>query len=295
MDENKSKRSQFFDNALRGSALLGAIISLVPRIFIEKQQAGDFVLDIMIVCIFLALTIAFSYLAARRKNRILYIMAAIFTFCHFIAFPMIYTYLLNSNPNNLRIEKDILDSEKSNQYTLIKETYGESNVRKQQILNDLLINEMPFAAVIPDSIKDYQMFILKKYIVVSNFKLEHRGNHPPEVVKSLNIYNKNGNLLLILDNEHDFPKVSSLLQNSIEDYKNIESKKNKAIGDLNVNKFWSYKSVLPYSINIFITSNLVPKSKIANAIYFIHNFFIFTFLLSFIVGIAQTLYSKNEN
>ncbi|MRX70255.1 hypothetical protein SAMN06265349_101743 [Flavobacterium resistens] len=275
-------------------AMIGLATTL-PYIIYTKQEGEEYIFDIMIIIVFVALAGAFIYLYLIKKN-ILYLLISIFVFFHFVVFPFCYTFLLNSNPNNLKIEQDILQSEKSNQYLLVRKIYGKSNIVKQRVLNDLIKNEKDFINLTQEKISENQMFILSNYIVISTFRtIDRGGKHPPEPINCFNIYKKNGSFLLSVNADIDYINLKNLLISEIANLKDLEVRKNKAIDEINSNKFWSYKNVLPYSMNIFITSNLVPKSKIANTIFFIHNIFIFSFLLTMIISYVHTIITNKEN
>ncbi|MBP1222644.1 hypothetical protein [Flavobacterium sp. 1355] len=276
-------------------AIISGLVTSLPYLLIQEEKVIDYVYDIMLICVFTGIVLASWYFTSRKlKNQLLFKLIAVFVFFHCVAFPLVYTYLLNSDPSNLRIEKDILESEKSNQFVLVKEIYGETSIHKQNILQDIISHEPLFARTNTDSIKNNQMYILKNYIIVADYQLSFGGNHPPEPIRSLTIYDKKGNYKLFVENEKEFRNISSVFADAINKYKSVETKKNNEIDKIKVNKFWSYKSVLPYSLNIFTNGNLVPKSKIANTIYFIHNLFIFIFILSIIVGILQNIYTDQN-
>lgn len=291
----------FFEQIERRGLTLHIIILFVsglatlPYVIYTKQQVDEYIFDVMIMTVFITLASSFFYVYVVSR-KVLYLLASIFTFFHFVAFPLFYTYLLNSNPNNLKIEQDILKSEKSNQYLMVKEFYGESNIAKQKVLSDLITNENHFVNLTRENIHDNQMFILSNYIVISTYKAKNTGGkHPIEPVECFNIYKKNGSFILSVDADVDYINVKKLFNSEIANFKNLEIKKNNAIKDIHLNKFWSYKSILPYSINIFITSNIVPKSKTANAIFFIHNIVIFSFVLSMIAGFVHSAIANKGN
>ncbi|WP_433829612.1 hypothetical protein [Flavobacterium anhuiense] len=288
----KLKATNFAINIL---ILIASLFTTLPYVLYTKQQVNEYIFDVMIMTVFIALSSSFLYVYIIKK-KVLYLLVAIFTFFHFVVFPFCYTSLLNSNSNNLKIEQDILESEKSNQYLLVAEIYGESNIAKQKVLNDLITNENGFVNLTEEKISDNQMFILSNYIVVSTYvRRDIGGKHPPEPIRAFNIYKKNGVFILSVDADIDYKNVRNLFKSEIINFKNLEVKKNKAIKDIYSNKFWSYKNVLPYSMNIFITSNIVPKSKVANTLFFIHNIFIFSFLLSMIIGFVQTALPNKGN
>lgn len=287
-NQNIFKTVEFYFTAF----LLILFISL--NFFFTKQTTEKYAIDIMILSIFLGISFGLVIISEKSKNKILLRLLAFFTFFHFILFPFIYVYLLNTDANSLRIEKDVIINEKENEVLEINKMYGESLLNKKEILEDILNTEKLFLKYNIDSIRTNQMFLLNKYIVISNYSIKFSGNHPPEPVTALHFYDNKGNYKLDLETEGDEKNISQLLQNSIKSFNNLQDLKNRDIQNLRVNKFWSYKNVLPYSLNIFITSNIVPKNRIANVVYFIHNFFVFTVVLSLILGFVQNYYSSTN-
>lgn len=286
------KNQNIFKTAEFYFSLFLLILFIILNLFLTKQTNEKYAIDIMILITFLGLSFGLFMISEKSKHKILLRLLAFFIFFHFIFFPFIYVYLLNSNTNSLKIEKDILNTEKENEVLEINKIYGGSILDKKEILQDIANTEMNFLKYNIDSIRTNQMFLLKKYIVISNYNIKFTSNHPPEAIKTLHFYDNNGNYKLNIEIEGDEKNIRQLFQNSINDYNDLQDLKNKDIQNLKINKFWSYKNILPYSLNIFITSNFIPKTKTANIVYFIHNFFVFSVIVSLILGFVQNYYSS---
>lgn len=270
-------------------ALLSTILGTLPYFLFNKQTVEKYTYDIMIITIFIALSVGIFLISKKTKFSILLKLISFFIFFHFIFFPFIYVYLLNTNTNNIKIEKDVLNSEISNSYSNLDEIYGKSLSEKHKIIDDILKTEKKFLETKIDSIKLNQMFILNKYIIIYNYGYKFKERDPYVI---FHLYNKKGIYISQIDDiKADFLNVNSVFKVALKETKNLQKLKTREIEQVKNNQFWSYKNVLPYSINIFYTSNLVPKSRISNVIYFIHNTFVFITLMSLIIGFLQSYIS----
>ncbi len=77
----------------------------------------------------------------------------------------------------------------------------------------------------------------------------------------------------------------------------LKSLKEENFNELNIiksNKFWSYKEVLPYTINILFTDSFKPKRRVSQVVHFLHNIIVAGFLLSFIVSLFQDFITRDR-
>ena len=86
-------------------------------------------------------------------------------------------------------------------------------------------------------------------------------------------------------------KFSRESVNKIQDFKK-EKEKLKTN-----NKIWSYSRILPYSLNIYTTGNLQPKTRLSNIIFHIHQLILSVGIIGLIVNLSSTYLSthKEEN
>ncbi|WP_310594490.1 hypothetical protein [Flavobacterium sp.] len=272
-----------------------SLLLSIPYYLFSEQTLEKYTYDIMILIIFISLSVGLFIKSKSTKHTILLKLFSIFIFFHFVFFPFVYVYLLNTNPNNIKIEKDVLDSEIISSYDNIDEIYGRTLLEKEKLINNILHNEKDFIKVKVNSLKLNQMLILKENIAVLNYSFETKGKHP-RFFETFFFYNKKGEYITDLKiRDENILNIENLLKNELINVRKLQSLKKKEIEQVKTHKFWSYKNILPYSINIFYTSNFVPKSKISNIVYFIHNTFIFVIILSLIIGFLQNFFTNKIN
>jgi hypothetical protein len=269
-----------------------SLLLSIPYFFFTEQTLEKYTYDIMILIIFISLSVGLFIISKSTKHTILLKLFSIFIFFHFVFFPFIYVYLLNTNPNNIKIEKEVLDSEIISSYDNIDEIYGRTLLEKEKLINNILHKEKDFIKIKINSLKPNQMFILKENIAVLNYSFETKGKHPISF-ETFFFYNKKGEYITDLKiRDENIVNIDNLLKNELTNVRKLQSLKKKEIEQVKTHKFWSYKNILPYSINIFYTSNFVPKSKISNIVYFIHNTFIFVIVLSLIIGFLPNFFTN---
>ena len=122
---------------------------------------------------------------------------------------------------------------------------------------------------------------------------------PGSIISYLNVNQKNGILLrtLQLEDNQNFNSISlrKLLFQLKDSYvRQINNFKKDTARVIERNDIWTYRKILSYSINIFFTGNMVPKTKLANVIFFLHELITVTFLLGITVGLAQNLFFTNN-
>jgi len=275
-------------------ASLSAIL-IIPYFLFTQQTFEKYAYDTMILVIFITLSVGLFIVSKNAKHSILLKLSSIFIFFHFILFPFIYVYLLNTNPNNIRIEKDVLNSEIISSYNNIDDIYGKSLLEKKSLITNLLQTDKDFLKILVDSLKLNQLFLLKNNIAVLNYKLWEKSKHPI-YYETFYFYNKKGEYIAdIKVEDENVININDLLKKELKNVKELQSLKKQEIEEIKAHKFWSYKNILPYSINIIYTSNFVPKSKISNFVYFIHNTFVYAIVLSLIIGFLQNFISNKKD
>jgi hypothetical protein len=142
---------------------------------------------------------------------------------------------------------------------------------------------------------------LSEFIISKNCEAVSGAGRPMYKAR-LNICNSQGFMVTSIQEKQEGCKLGKASQ-SIRSYlsllkERLISQLNEFTSErkdiLNKNDIWTYKQLLPYSINIFSTSNIVPKSRIANIIFHLHQFFVGTIIISLLVGFFSGYFvSKN--
>jgi hypothetical protein len=130
---------------------------------------------------------------------------------------------------------------------------------------------------------------LSSNIISSRYYEASPGNQNNKIVT---IYDKKGNQLFNIIVNYKVDTIIKSLEEHIARVTLEESSKAKQLETINSNSFWSYRRILPYTLNILFTENFNPKTPIAQIIYFIHNLVVLVFLLSFITTLLQNYITK---
>ncbi|RSC93326.1 hypothetical protein [Tenacibaculum singaporense] len=200
---------------------------------------------------------------------------------HFIVFPKVYVYILKNNPQSFKFDEYIQNNEKEISLKEVVKEYSPEELVSQKSLVDSIIelDEGQLKKKLEYlrggnilKIDDFQFYI----------DIEERellpGQDSDELVLrfDLKICNKEGILITSINDNYGsevnykntvksfLRNISNDLKYSLENYKTIRMQ----IEERNI--FWTYDKILPYSINIFNTSNINPKSRLANNIVFLH-------------------------
>jgi len=251
-------------------------------------------LDIIVVFAFAFSSRIFWELHKRKKTtslKNLFKAISLFIVFHFIVFPIGYVILIHGNTNSIRIEENIIRNEKEIKLTEAyksNEEYDSLNQRENQnnVIQEILSLEN-------DSLHRIEWAAIdnKKLIILDSFFIKgytQGRNIPSDVVhKVITIYDKNGNKIV---ETITYSKSSTLAIVLTDILKEIDVEKrnfHKRIKKIESDKFWSYRQILPYTMNILFTDNFIPHNKVANVIYFIHSLVIGIFLLTFMASLYQ--------
>lgn len=268
--------------------LISTLVSIPTLIF------NKYAIDILLFSSILILSCGIFYLSFKSKHKILLKIVALYIFCNFILFPFIYLALLKFDKKSFQVDSNIFASEKSAALEDIEDIYDPKTLRN---------NLIPLGALISDTSKiiDTSIQFLNDGNIISltNFILSKGCIEVPfdrPMYKgTFNICAKNGHQITFLKDEDEGcnlgdgkesirkylvksrDKISKMLQNFDSESRKIILK----------NDIWTYKQILPYSINIFSTSNMTPKGRVANIVFHFHQFFVATILIGLLVSFFQ--------
>ncbi|PHO00747.1 hypothetical protein CSC82_27180 [Rhodobacteraceae bacterium 4F10] len=274
--------------------ILIVLLSTIALILSHFFQDFIYIFTLSFICFFIY-TLSFKY-----KIKTFLRLLSVFLFLHLIIFPLIYVLILKYDSSSFEFDSTIFKNEKENSITNIKEKYNSEKTKHYLESIDLVLNEnSPKLNQKLEFLNKGNILITKNYLISKNCNDDFSFNHPVSVV-SINISDLNGTLISSVSSNSE----GCTFSNSELNVKNylIERKEKLSKKYLNYqsvyteivknNRIWSYRQILPYSLNIFFTGNITPKSKLTNIVFFVHQIIVFVFLLSILVN--QLPLTKNE-
>lgn len=255
---------------------------------------ADHFIDLLVIIVFSTIArLLWIYSKTKKKPQIKLLFRAIslFIFLHLILFPVVYSVIINKNTQSIRIDENIFLYEKERKLLDAKRIEKEinsnpNNKKERKIINKLLDkNNEKLKNIAWNEVDKKQMVFLDSKILTC--ETVYRMRPGDRVMKAISIYDDSGQKLIKLNSLSEKNNLSSIFLDYLTE---LDSKKNEIaaeIKNIESNTFWTYRQILPYTINILFTDNFNPKSKSANIIYFIHNILVVGFLLAFIVSFFQ--------
>jgi len=277
----------------------------------------DIVINIILIFVFLYVCYVFLKISNERKDdKLLLRMIALFVFIHLILFPVIYVFIINNDPSSIEIDKGILSSEKNLKIQSLESNYSQWDLENQiSILDDILKNELKISH---DSLINWELSIdfihddgtvdedpketgyedVRGYLELESYTLSFymKSKQMPlqRFGKFIVIDPKNKYKLFEIHSSNSDLKASEIINKNLTRLKNLDKQMKDELKIIQSNKFWTYKEVLPYSINILFTDGFKPKSRVSNWVYFVHNLIVVVFLLGLIVSLSQNYLTKGN-
>ncbi|WP_336730873.1 hypothetical protein [Chryseobacterium sp. VD8] len=192
---------------------------------------------------------------------------------HLIIFPFIYTLMLKNNPASFEFKTTIHTNQKK---IVLNEWINDSRSLPHEI-KDLEEIKLSNYSILKMQIKELKrLTFTKDYVIHSDINF----NIPRDFIGTIYIFNKEGvlkNKLNTFGNrqEIDSTKFESVLNNNINYLKNELQYYKVKKAELDRNNFWTFATVLPYSISSIFTGNMSPITPIANIFYSFHYFIIY--------------------
>lgn len=280
----------------------------------------NIIINTALVLIFLYASFSLWKISERNKgNHLLFKMISLFVLIHVVVFPIIYVFIINNNPNSIEVDKKILSFEREVKLKDLELAFNKKGIKNQRlIIEDILKNELE---LIKTSTYHWEDRTISIYIEDEFEEQRETGYEDLDSFVSLEkyrliLYEKYRQIpsddfgrFIIVKSKHDDEifEISTLsfdsgvidiLKENLKRLKSTEKKINNQLNIIKSNKFWSYKEVLPYTINILFTDSFKPKSRMSQIVHFIHNVVVAVFLLGFIVSLLQnnlTKEAKNES
>ncbi|KQT35767.1 hypothetical protein ASG22_01735 [Chryseobacterium sp. Leaf405] len=138
-----------------------------------------------------------------------------------------------------------------------------------KLLNSIILNKQ---------IKELkQLTFTKDYVIHSDINFNIPGRN---YMATIYIFDKKGILKKKLDKsgsyiELDSMKFGSIINHDINYLKNELQYYKVKKAELDRNNFWTFATILPYSISSIFTGNMSPITPIANVFYSFHYFIIY--------------------
>lgn len=293
--KNKSKKKiQLFNRDTQFIVTMG-IFMVIALILTRFFQDTIYIFFILTSCIFLYM------LSYSSKFKFFFRSLSIFLFLHLIVFPLIYVLILKKDTASFEFDSTIFNNEKEYSISNVRNKYDSKKLNKDIETINLVINEKSDKLKLNlKYLNEGNIIFTSKYMISKNCNDDFRRNRPSSLV-ALNISNLNGTLVSSISTNSEgcsFGNSDRTILNFLVTWKEILSKKNNRFQEnyeqiTENNGIWSYRQILPYSLNVFFTGNMTPKSKTANIVFFFHQIIVFAFLLSIVVN--QFPLTKNSD
>jgi len=261
----------------------------------------NFILDCLVVLLFAYLSrVLWVISKKKRASQVVLLLRTIswFTLLHLILFPIIYVFLINSNTSSIEIDENIVTYERDVKLSEAKRIYNEidlDSISKQQrkVINGVLAYEkLNLETIDWNDIDDDRLILLGSNIIKGYTR--YRNKPIDQVHKVITIYNSIGEKVCEFKTCSSEEKLSNILVDYLDELNMERDEIEGEIETIKSDKFWSYRQILPYTLNILFTDNFNPKSRMANVVYFVHNILVVGFLLTFIVNLFQYYLLSNK-
>ncbi|MFC6095469.1 hypothetical protein ACFPVY_02335 [Flavobacterium qiangtangense] len=224
-----------------------------------------------------------------------------FSFLQIIFMPFVYFTILNNNPDDFIINKELKERTKKKYIEDIKNEFHPLEQKRQILFIDSLSSEN-LSKISLDSLSFGKLYYMNGYTVfmqrssTPNIKLH--ASVLPRPRKEREDFNYTINFSKGSDRSARFVTFNSLdiefmdlnlkqFFRSLKIQKNqkIEIYNKKLLAILN-NKIWKYEYLIPHCLNITTSGNLIPASTLTNIIVFFHRFVIDNFTIGIMLSIA---------
>ncbi|MDN4031278.1 hypothetical protein [Chryseobacterium gambrini] len=227
--------------------------------------------------LFLLSICVFIYRVSKNKQNEKYkftlVSLSLLLTLHLIIFPFIYTLMLKNNPASFEFKTTIHTNQKK---IVLNEWINDSRSLPHEI-KDLEEIKLSNYSILKMQIKELKrLTFTRDYVIHSDVNFNIRR----DFLGTIYIFNKEGILKNKLDTfgsreEIDSTKFESVLNNNINYLKNELQYYKVKKAELDRNNFWTFATVLPYSISSIFTGNMSPITPIANIFYSFHYFIIY--------------------
>lgn len=257
-------------------------------------------LDYGIAIFILLISLILYQKSAVVKYKLLLRGLSLFLFLHFFFFPLIYIVILKNDPKSFSFDKDIFNSEKDNSFEEITSKYNPIDMQKNVVsIKSVLNTNSPSLDSALSFLNSGNLVSAGQFIISKNC-IPVKAHRPMYRV-TFTICSTDGKFITqIIESEGcNFYDASRTIKNYLQEKEIYLNTKLVAYNNdkkriYEVEDIWSYRQILSYSINIFSTSNMSPKSRIANITFFIHQFIVYFFILGLLVSVFLNFLTTKE-
>lgn len=247
---------------------------------------GEFFSTTFLILVILSIC-AYLYRISKRFQKSKYAISclSIILTLHLVVFPFLYILMLKNNPASFEFKTAIHDNRKK---LVLHEWIDESKNIPYEIkyLEKIKLSNY---SILNKQLKELKQLIFTESNIVYT---DYRLNLPSKTfdfTATIYIFDKNGILKKQLYKigsqiELDSVKFGSVITEDINRLKNeLNYYKAKKV-ELDRNNFWTYATLLPYSISSIFTGNMSPLTPMANILYTIH------YVIIYCIGIGVFLH-----
>lgn len=241
-----------------------------------------------LIALLIFITVVLLYLfSIKSKCSLLLKTLSLFVFFHFLIFPILYVILIKLDSQSFMFDSVIEQHEITNKKNEIEEKYKIKDlINDKKIASKLLKTnntylDSTFKYIDKDNIVFIDSFMLHKTSVYI-----FRG-YPSASYATLSICNMKGEIQANILGEYgnNISKdltIREFLTIKLSQIKYVSTNLNEDNIKVKNKEIWCYRRIIAYSINIFDTDNMKPKTKISNILFFVHKLFIGIFILAII-------------
>jgi hypothetical protein len=255
--------------------------------------------DISIIAyVLMFFTFCFKFVKNDKHKKFLYVFS-VYIILKLVVFPIVYLSLLKVDANSFQFQSNIQTNEKLKRIEDLKNYYKTDELRHDSLLiHELLLDTSYIMNSKIAHLEKGNLVFLSNFIVmksvVSTSNLKHRKS-----AFSLSLNKTNGEYFDKLLNYEMLSKVepdSLTLKQYLISLKSISEKRLSDYNDKvfeveSLNDTWSYKQLIPYTINISSNGNMTPISHWANIVYYIDYLLTGTILAGFLLSLLWEFFS----
>ncbi len=249
---------------------------------------GEFFSTIFFILFFLSICIylyRISKYERYKKSKYAISCLSIILTLHLVVFPFLYTLMLKDNPASFEFKTAIQDNRKQ----LVLNEWIDDSKKIPYEIKDLENIKVSNYTILNKQLKELkQLIFTESNIIYTDYHL-NLPSKTYDFTATIYIFDKKGVLKKKLyktgsQAELDSVKLGSVITEDINGLKNeLKYYKAKKI-ELDRNNFWTFATLLPYSISSIFTGNMSPLTPMANILYTIH------YVIIYCIGIGVFLH-----
>ncbi|GAB0157850.1 hypothetical protein CHRYSEOSP005_31380 [Chryseobacterium sp. Alg-005] len=232
------------------------------------------ILLILIILSFCAFLYRISKYEQYKKSKYAISSLSIILTLHLVVFPFLYTLMLKSNPTSFEFKTAIHMNRKQ---LVINEWINDSKNIPYELkyLENIKLSNHSISNKQLKELK--QLTFTKSNILYTDYNYDIPSR---DLMANIYVFDKKGILKKKLNRsgsqaELDSMKFGTVISKDINYLKNELHYYKAKKEELDKNNFWTFATLLPYSISSIFTGNMSPVTPIANIFYTFHYFIIY--------------------